>query len=257
MALIITGLHGSGKTLLRKLCNSHPDIKVTEEFMNFMKLNIPYREHVQFLRKNWYTYPLVSTESKLWHFKSGIFLARYLIALQSYRHVLISAADIETVLRHIFPRATVVGDVFNHYVFVLDTLVNVPSLFLVILYRDCRDVAATISRKFRSELSCRQKPFWLEQIATSENVARRWVSAIEMMERYVNKVHTIRYEDLVTDPKRVLTDFGNWLGVDAKGFRHQMIHTNKIGEYKQYLSNREVAEILAVAGPTMERLGYI
>ena len=67
----------------------------------------------------------------------------------------------------------------------------------------------------------------------------------------------MRYEDLVADGRTVLAAFGNWLGVDPQGFRHQMIDTAWVGEYKQTLSNDEIASIMRIAGPTMERLGYL
>lgn len=77
------------------------------------------------------------------------------------------------------------------------------------------------------------------------------------MERHRDTVYIIRYEDLVTDPQAVLTPFGRWLGVDPYKFKYDFVHTNGIGYYKQVLSEREVADILAIAGPTMERLGYL
>ncbi len=59
MALIIGGLNGSGKTLLRALCDSHSLVEVTEEFKNFVKLNVCYKEYVQTLRTNWNKYPFL------------------------------------------------------------------------------------------------------------------------------------------------------------------------------------------------------
>ncbi len=35
MSLMICGLNGSGKSLLKVLCNSHPLVEVTEEFAEY------------------------------------------------------------------------------------------------------------------------------------------------------------------------------------------------------------------------------
>jgi len=43
-------------------------------------------------------------------------------------------------------------------------------------------------------------------------------TAIEAMEQHGDKVHLMRYEDLVADGRTVLAAFGNWLGVDPQGF---------------------------------------
>ncbi|MFC1976191.1 hypothetical protein ACFLXQ_07315 [Chloroflexota bacterium] len=43
------------------------------------------------------------------------------------------------------------------------------------------------------------------------------------MEYVADRVHLIRYEDLVTQPQPVLETLGRWLGVDPTSFRSQMI----------------------------------
>lgn len=253
MALIIGGHPRSGTTLLQTLCNSHPDIRITPEFRNFYNLDVSYWRHVRGLRKNWYRAPLIPRGLPHPRVRSLIFLIRYLIELRRSRSTLISAREVEAVLRRIFPHATLVGDKYPEHVFHLDRLSSVPGLFRVIIYRDCRDVARSAVDMSRTRW--RGTPLALH-MGTVEKVAKRWVHAIEMMERYADLVHVIRYEDLVADPRPVLEAFGTWLGVDPQGFRHQIVHSRSVGKYRQSLSTPELQDIITIAGATLERYGY-
>jgi len=185
--------------------------------------------------------------------QSGLFLFRYLIGLRCYRNTLIGAREVEAVLRRLFPHATIVGDKFPLYVFDLDKLVTVPDLFRVIIYRDCRDVTRSALEMSRTKWRGRR---FAERLGTAEKVAREWVRAIELMERHADQVHVIRYEELVAAPQPVLEALGKYLGVDPQGFRHQRIHVTSVGKYRQGLSEHDLRDVIAIAGPTMERLGY-
>ena len=175
--------------------------------------------------------------------------------MQVYRRKVIDVGVVETVLRRIFPTAVVVGDVDAYYSLNLEKFVGVLGLSIAIVYRDCRDVAATMARRFNLQLRRRERP-WAKIMDTSMKLAKTWVNAIEVMERYTDQIHMIRYEELVTNPESVLEAFGNWLDVDPQGFKSQIIHSDKVGEYKQGLSEKEVSDIIMVAGPTLKRLGY-
>ncbi len=253
MALIIGGHHRSGTTLLQRLCNSHPDVRITPEFRNFFNLDVSYSRHVRGLRKNWYRSSLVPRGLPFPRVRSLIFLIRYLIELQRYRSTLIGAREVEAVLRRIFPHATLVGDKYPEHVFRLDRLSSVPGLFRVIIYRDCRDVARSAVELSRTRW---RGTHLAQQMGTVEQVAKRWVRAMEMMERHANQVYVIRYEDLVADHRPVLEALGKRLDVDPQGFRHPMVHSGSVGKYRQLLSEQELRDIITIAGPTMERYGY-
>ena len=256
--LIVCGHQRSGTTLLAALCSSHPDIALTFEFSNFMKLDMSYREYVSVLRKDWMKRRIISIRGHRGQFRkridSAIFLTRYLMELQRYRRQEISLSIVTDVLHRIFPSAPVVGDKKPTYVFHLDQLANIGELYRLVIYRDCRDVARSAIEK--SQTSWRQKKIG-QHLNTAEKVAESWVSAIETMERHAKKIHAIRYEELVTDPQLVFTALGNWLGVDPQGFRHNMIRDSSVGKHKKGLSDQEEREIIRIAGPTMERLGYL
>lgn len=255
MALVIGGHMGSGKSVLRKALYLHPDIVMTESFGNFRKVDVSYQQHVKALRLRWrypsHYYPL-----------SPVFAARYLgmIGFRSLQKRRVHACDIEAVLKRMFPHALVVGDVFSTYGRILDQRVNDPCLQHVIVYRDCRDVAAAMKKHLKGSWGVpphkSKGERWMRKIETAEKVAHHWLHYIQAMERHRDKLYLIRYEDLASDPEAVLIPFGRWLGVDPEQFQYDFIHTNSVGDYRRFLSKEDVAEILAVAGPTMERLGY-
>lgn len=253
MAVIIGGHHRSGTTLLLRLCNSHPDIRITPEFRNFYNLDVSYSRHVRGLRKNWYRSALVPRNVPHSRVRGLLFLIRYLIELLPHRSTLIGAREVEAALRRIFPRVTLVGDKYPEHVFRLDRLSRVPGLFRVIIYRDCRDVARSAVDLSRTRWRGTSLAL---HMGTVEKVAKRWVHAIEMMERHADRVHVIRYEDLVADPRPVLEALGARLGVDPQGFRRQIVHSRSVGKYRQGLSTQELRDIITIAGPTMERYGY-
>ena len=257
MALLISGHFGSGKSLLRKVCNTHPEINITDEFHSFDQIDVPYSEHVHALK-------LRSSTTRLWHYKHWGWLALYLslIWMRSLRDGLVSANDVEVVLSRLDRRrASIVGDAYVRYTLNLGQLVAIPGLKLVVIYRDCRDIAATIEERLRrkkwySFLHSPEPPAWIERLATPQRVAESWLLHIEAMEKHRDSVYLIRYEDLVAQPQRVLTELGNWLGVNPNQFEYDFTHADEVGAYEQVLTGQEVADILTIAGPTLERLGY-
>lgn len=259
--LLVGGLQGTGKSVLWKLCQMHPQIDLTEEFYNFLKLDVSYTEHIRIVRdrlKKDRCNVLIDKEKffiKHQGLANRMFLARYWMGLQRFRDKRITPEVIRSVLHRIFPQAVVVGDVGpNYYV---RRLVNIRTALPVVMYRDCRDVAASIAWKFRKMLSQPNVPEWLQKRDSAEKVARLWTRRMEKMEQYTEKIYFMRYEDMVTNPQKTLAALAERLGVDPHQFPYHKIHTNGVGMYKQHLSSKDVADIVAVAGPTMERLGYL
>jgi hypothetical protein len=266
MALIIGGHPASGTTLLRHLCNNHPDITLTHEFGNFHHLGRPYKEYRDELLKRLWNKGILENRFLLWSpsnhlslkvvkiVKSHAFIARYLFEMHRYRRNIVDLSIVGTVLKSIFPKAHIVGDKEPHYVFALDELGRVGGLKRLIVYRDCRDVTSSVLHNSRTKW---RKKTWIKDFNTAEKVAKQWVRAIEVMERNMDKIHIIRYEDLINKPDRQLNTLGSWLGVDPTGFPKEIIRDTSIGKYSTGLSDEELATVMKVAGPTMCRLGYI
>lgn len=259
MALIIGGHPRSGTTLLQQLCSGHPEMAVTYEHGSFLALGMPFpvyrRQMLQRLWRTKHTSVLVADESSLpARLDSLRFGWRFIRKIGICRGRRVELPDVEAVLLQLYPRARIVGDKNPRYVFILDRLARVEGLSRVIIYRDCRDVVISTLQRVRGDW--RQRP-WTRRFNTVEKVALSWVEAIASMERNRDRVHLIRYEDLVARPEEELGRLAAWLGVDPAGFSAQVIHRDRVGRHKAVLSSADLAVITRIAGPAMARLGYL
>jgi hypothetical protein len=163
----------------------------------------------------------------------------------------VDASAIEAALNGIFPGARIVGDKHPDYVFALDRLAQSAGLSCLVIYRDPRDMANSVLKAYSA-----WGKWWGPELAQAESIAERWVHTIGLVERNSDKIYAIRYEDLVTDPRSVLAELADWLGVNPQGFRLDMVRSSSLGKYREGLSKEEVTDIIRVAGPKMEQLGY-
>ena len=153
------------------------------------------------------------------------------------------------------PGAQVVGDKYPEYIWSLDNLVANPGLSTLVIYRDCRDVTSSTLQRARTDW--RRMPLFVRKLDTAENVARRWVRAIDLMEANRDKVFMVRYEELVTNASEQMGRISEWLGIDPVGFDVGQITGRSIGKYKRGLTRAEIDTVMRIAGPTMSRLGYL
>ena len=251
MALLIGGSNGSGKSLFCEICNSHPDVRITDELRAFLKINATFFQHIGSLHIKW------RDCINIRRCKRNDLKIRYLV-LVGLRTILsnrVSVSDIEKVLKCLFPHASIVGDAFSPYVSNLDKTVSIPGLKHVAVYRDCRDVTATIKQRLKG--SWYTPKFAAQRLGTTEKIAQDWLRHIQIMEKHKESIYMVCHEDLLSDPQKVLTPFAHWLCIDPQYFRYDFIHTGFANEYKRVLTAKDLDTIRAIAGPTMERLGYI
>ncbi|MFP1880291.1 sulfotransferase family protein [Lonsdalea quercina] len=145
-----------------------------------------------------------------------------------------------------------------------------PEARFIHIVRDGRDL-------FASHL--KSVPKW--GYKTPSEMARGWVEIVSRpvtvapQGRYLE----IRYEDLVTSPAEVIKRMTDFIGVewsDQVLAHHEVSHvlfenpwdhpaaeaaakaisTSPVGRYQRDLSERQIAEFEAVAGPQLKRLGY-
>jgi LPS sulfotransferase NodH len=255
MAFIIGGHPRSGTTLLFQLFRDHPQIGITGEFHCFSRIGERMPSYAAGLRWKWYERPLLRNISRHapWktRLRSGTFLFRYLLFLSLRTGVrAVDLADVEAVLQHTL-RKSVVGDKYPRYVFRLDMLCALPDLKRVMIYRDGRDVVSSYLKKDRAESK------GLRELKTARQTAERWVESVEATERHRSELFVIRYEDFVRDPAPILGSLAGYLGVDPAGFRTEKIHDRSIGKHEAGLTTEELRDILAIAGGTLTRLGYL
>ena len=252
MVLLIGGHPRSGTTILRQLCDRHPEMRVTSEVGCFLPTVSSYRAHSSHVLKRLLRVGNKYSFSSSHH--NALFITRYMFMVSRFRQQSIDSRAIEAVLRRIYPRARIVGDKWPDYVYELDKLVGVDGLRLVIIYRDCRDVVSSTLKKARTDW--RGMPF-AKQVDSPEKVAARWVRAIESMQRHQKRVHVIRYENLVQNPLAELEGLAVWLNIDPWVFPFKLIRDTSVGKHKDSLSADELAKVIDIAGPTMRQLGYL
>jgi len=257
--IAICGHPRSGTSLLFRIANSHPEIFMTTEFNCFRRLDVPYPAHARSIRKNWFRRPIIvprdgSNGRGNARLASGVFLFRYLTGLLSHSGGPIDAQAVLETLHRLAPWAKFVGDKKPNYIRRLDTLLRMPGLACIVIYRDCRDVASSVLAKIRGAWAGRPIA---SRLSSAAQIADFWIESIETMERHASQLNIIRYERLVTDPQSVLMDLGSWLGIDGRGFKYGQINPGSIGNYRRGLTLDELRDILDIAGPTMRRLGYI
>lgn len=266
--LLIGGRPRSGTTLLRDLCDAHPDITLTHEFGTFAALDEPYHAYRKRILSKWRAQPILQcrtfrplptmSRSRRWAIstRGHLFAIRYLRKIRRYRPGCIDLSAVEATLREVFPGASIVGDKTPEYVHLLDKLAPTSGLSSVMIYRDCRDVTSSHLKLARTSWS---NQWWIRDQDTAEKVAKLWVTAVDTMERHRDRIHIVRYEDLVREPRRELTALAEWVGVDPAGFSEgtwKSVRDDGIGKHRSSLSEQELKAVMDIAGPTMARLGY-
>lgn len=256
--LIMGGQQRSGTSMLWDVCNTHPAIQLTFEFRNFSRLGQPYDVYMERVRKKWWGWHLLGknhhrlrTVNKA---KNALFVARYYLYMRRFRGQIIEIDHVREALGALFPNTPIVGDKFPAYIRQLDMFAPMEHLHRVIIYRDCRDVVPSTLKKVAGEWKSMD---FAANLDTPTKIAERWVNSINIMHKHADTIHIIRYEELVTEPAKVLRHLGDYLGVDPTGFDASIVRPTSIGKHESALSAAQMAEIMAVAEPTLRQLGYI
>lgn len=253
MPLIITGHQRSGTTLLARLLNAHPEVRITGEFGNFLEVGAPRGRYVRRQLKRWGGIVVRGWRRNVM-IQSNRFVLQYLQQIAGGGADGVTVEVIEKALHELLPGAKVVGDKYPEYIWSLDNLAANEGLSILVIYRDCRDV--TSSTLLRARTDWRRMPLFVRKLDTAEKVARRWVRAIELMEAHRAKIFMLRYEELVTTPSEQMGRIAEWLGIDRPGFDVQHISDRSIGKYRRGLTPAEIDTVMEIAGPTMARIGY-
>lgn len=251
--LIIAGHPRSGTTLLLQLCNAHPSIAMTGEFKAFAKLGNRYLAYKDGL-KLWVgdqSFLLNSADPDEQQKALRLF-SRTVMWKSLGRRV--TAEHVRAGYAKIFPDIPIVGDKYPDYMIKLDKLCRVDNMTRVIIYRDGRDVAQSVLERIRGDWQ--DKKFG-KKIDTAAKIARHWVDAINTMQAYAPYLHIIRYEDLVVKPREVLGELATHLAIDPTGFPYDTISSASLGKYREGLAADDLKAFMAIAEPTLAKLGYV
>lgn len=263
--LIISGHQRSGTTLLRRVCDGHPQMRVANEFGCFADVGLPVQQawaarwaQWQLVNGRWAFDSRFATHPRR-HWHNLWFTVGYCWRLAQVARDEVTVGDVGYALQRRFGVETAVtGDKLPQYMPILPQLLTHREAKALIIYRDCRDVTSSFLEKVRTVWQTRS---WASELDTAEKIAQNWVDQIEQMEQLAAKhapaqVHLVRYEQFVAEPQMVLNDLAAWLGITPAGFPVQQVRSSSIGKYQQGLTDEELTQIEAVAGETMRRLGY-
>jgi len=154
----------------------------------------------------------------------------------------------------LWPKYPIIGDKWPRYHFHLPILIqHTDDLKIVMINRDGRDVVASFMKRTQTDWADSE---WAQSLNTVEEVAVRWLNAIESIQKYQDSIFIIRYEDLVQDPLPILRALGNYLDVDGTLFDETIIHTESIGKYKQSLTAEQIECIEGIIDQKLQSLGY-
>lgn len=267
MLIIIAGHPRSGTTLLRNLCNAHPELNITMEFGNFAGMWQTYprhaiwllrrcfrRCHESFLVDVEYDQTPMSQKQRLF------FVLRYLSALRPSINQVIHANEIENALYSCAISSSsksgtpILGDKSAFYIFHLDQLVQSDIIKYIAIYRDCRDVVSSTLNKVRTDW--RGRPF-TTRFDNAAKVAERWVQSIESIEKHQDKIISLRYEDLIYNTAETLSTLARQIGIRVDGFQRNIIKTDRVGKHQLGLAHDELDTVISIAGPTMARMDYL
>ena len=261
MILMIGGHPRSGTTILQTLCDFHPEMAVTNEFGCFSFLGQSYGEYSNSIFDRWrrvqnkwaFDISYAGLE-RLLSFNNFRFAMRHLYHYRKYHNGTVTATSLEKTYRRMFGGARVVGDKWPHYLFRMDRYVKEEDLTRLIIYRDCRDVTSSFLVQARTNW---RDTDWVHKVDNAEKIAARWVRGIEIMEAHAADLVILQYEAMMHEPEKELKRISEAIGVDPAGFPTDMINPGSIGKYQKGLTPEELETVMEIAGPTMERLGYL
>ncbi len=264
MILIISGHQRSGTTILRRVCDGHPQIRVANEFGCFADVGLTVKQAASARLAQWrlvngrWAYDSASATHPRRHWHNLWFTLSYLWRLARITRGKVTALGVGEALRSQWAEAAVMGDKLPQYMPLLPQLLADHPAKVLLIYRDGRDVTHSFLEKVQTVWQDRA---WANELNTAEKIARNWVTQIEQMKQLQQQygpaqVHIIQYERFVTEPGPVLNDLAAWLGVNPAGFPLQQVRAGSIGKYRQGLTRQQIEQVESLAGTTLQQLGY-
>jgi len=253
--VVVVGGHvRSGTTMMGQVINTHPDIVAMHELRAFSGLKRTWFGHMRRIKhKNLMPLPLDRAQDRgnRRRLRTWWFIARYGAFLLPH-FWWIRYEDVRRALQWANPSARIVGDQSAQSHSQMFFLSRQPDCRVIIMHRDCRDVAQSTLRLTRTT--------WANQgmgKLDASAIATRWVRQMERLDRVNEGVMLVRYEEFVANPGPAVERLGAFLGVDPAGFRTDFVRKDSVGKHRDGLTADETAAVLKVAGPTLRRMGYV
>jgi hypothetical protein len=293
--VLLGGENRSGTTLLSVVLDSHPDLVVGPELDFIEPLNLSERVvracDLLLARDRRVLGPGTDTADPFWyhaaHFAKQC--QRFGVGFDDLKHLVSAAADrLGTDLSSFEDRCAVVNDIGEYrrrasgarrwgiklqrkIRRVDDYTALWPRAQFIHIVRDGRDLAAS---------HLKTVPTW--GYRTAAEAARGWMEVVARPHTVapVDRYLEIRYEDLVGSPRATLKKMVQFLGLDwddrlerHSELQHSLLdhpwghpaadgvsrplYANRTGRYRTDLDARQIAEFEEIAGPELQRLGYL
>jgi hypothetical protein len=282
----IMGRPRSGTTLLRTLFDAHPNVKIPPEFPILLPLYQKFR-HV----KDWDEKMILSFIDHIYQNKAfkNRTLENLKIEREPYTEKLMTLAHRGTLQDFLksfnmqafslFPKSEIlrVGDKNPIYSIFVNRFMKVfPEAKFICITRDYRD--NYISMKGLTELQL-EAPILTLQVTRWRYVAKRF---LKFREKYPDRFHIVRYEDLVQNQEEVFRKLCEFLGIPydpgvfdffrkkeetfkiypkelVEKFHKSLmnpINTGRMNLWQKELTEKQVKLADQIAGKYADRLGY-
>lgn len=287
--VFVLGNPRSGTSLLRLMLTSHPELVIPPEagFMCWLA-----EKYACFSRADWCDSSKValfcadvvgSKKFDTWNLPPREVMASFTVNTpETYAEA--CECVYKAFVQKTKPSATRWGDKNNFHCTKMHVLRSLfPKAQFLHIVRDPRDVACSYRDVMNRESNSPYRP---KLPVASEQIAQQWVenvsnirNAFEQMPIWQRSI--VRYEDLVTSPRKTLSGICKWLGLE---FDPQMLRfneknkaeclepettldwkrrtldpvtSNRAGRYLRDLTIEQGAGIEATAGEEMKKCGYI
>lgn len=169
----------------------------------------------------------------------------------------------------------------QHVFLIDDILQDIPNALFIEIVRDPRDILASKKKRKQTISTSTQYEGEAKRIKTLERVYDPFWDSLEWRlalragqharQKYPDRMHSVHYEDLITDPESVVSDICAFLNLDfkpemldvrwwntAEGDRTQRkgIVSDAMGRWTQTLSGSEIALCQWLTGEQFNRAGY-
>lgn len=248
-ALLVVGVTRSGTTLVYRLLDAHPQIRLAYESKLLTEGWHEYRQ----LAPNPSPDDFTRLAERLARLDEAEELNGWLVsALREGAEELYRSRSFADLIEQLFERPGGIrwwGNKMLRAEVVPTVLQNWPAARRIYLLRDPRDVFASQKAKFGSRRPLASATYW--------SVHARHLAALEGDSE---RTLLIRYEELVAAPAEILKGILRFLGLEEGAAEALLaavpVHSGSVGAWRDRLSEREVGSLEGACFEAMRDLGY-
>jgi hypothetical protein len=238
--------------MLASLLSSHPEVLVLNEMGAFdVADSPPVEEYLSRVRSHSFGWPVMDDWARLGR---RLLLQEFETALRERTTTVVRLKDALDSLRGALREPRILGDKYPDYLYRLPLYPDDPSVVYIIVYRDCRAVVHS-TMKMRRAGPWRSQP-WAARFDHPVTAAISWVRAVRCMEQQAHRALLLRYEDVVTDPRRALMPLAEALAVDLQHFDFTLAERESLDRWRHEADPGDLRRVEFVAGAELQRLGY-